>query len=176
MAEQIGMTYRGLRYYKRAVDYFKCQLSLAWELNDYDSEMRSYDNLAIQYYYIGNIVKARLYSERLQLGRVEQKNSNAKRANAALNDFKRERKQFHEFNQNVLKGVQVEDAEKRPNIGEYSVRTFTLEDHKVSFENQLEKLNVSASPDGKLNIERQLKFVDTLNEKQQQFNGNKSHS
>lgn len=58
MSEQIGMAYRSIRYYKRAVDYFKLQLSLAWELNDEVAEMRSYDNLAIEYYYNGNIKKA----------------------------------------------------------------------------------------------------------------------
>ena len=33
MAEQIGMCYRTLRYHELAVDYFKYQLSLAWELD-----------------------------------------------------------------------------------------------------------------------------------------------
>ena len=55
MAEQIGVAYRELRYHERAVDYFKYQLSLSWELQDLDSEMRSYDNLSTEYYYVGNI-------------------------------------------------------------------------------------------------------------------------
>jgi len=55
MAEQIGMCYRMLRFHELASDYFKFQLSLAWELNDREAEMKSYDNLAIEYYYIGNI-------------------------------------------------------------------------------------------------------------------------
>ena len=83
------MTYRSIRYYKRAVDYFKYQLSLAWELNDMEAEMRSYDNLAIEYYYIGNINKAKLYHDRVLRGRIEQQNSKAKNASAALNSYKR---------------------------------------------------------------------------------------
>ena len=51
IAEQIGMTYRELRYHELATDYFKFQLSLAWELNDLKQEMKSYDNLSIEYYY-----------------------------------------------------------------------------------------------------------------------------
>ena len=123
MAEQIGMTYRTIRYYKRAVDYFKYQLSLAWELNDEQAEMRSYDNLAIEYYYIGNIEKARLYHDRVMRGRIEQSNSKAKNASAALNSFKRsyKTKEF-KFDQFGLKGANVEDRDKRPNYGEYSKR------------------------------------------------------
>ena len=55
MAEQLGMTYRHLRYHKLASDYFKYSLSLAWELNDQKVEMRNYRNLAEEYFYIGNI-------------------------------------------------------------------------------------------------------------------------
>ena len=71
MAEQIGMAYRSIRYHKRAVDYFKCQLALAWELDDQEAELHCYDNLAIEYYYIGNIKKAKLYHERVLHGRFE---------------------------------------------------------------------------------------------------------
>ena len=72
MAEQIGMTYRAIRYHKRAVDYFKVQLALAWELDDVAAEIRSYDNLSIEYYYIGNIDKAKLYHDRVINGNVEE--------------------------------------------------------------------------------------------------------
>ena len=51
--------------------------------------MRSYDNLAMEYYYIGNIKKAQLYHERVLRGRIEQSNSKAKHASAALNTYKR---------------------------------------------------------------------------------------
>ena len=51
MVEQIGMIYRQVRYHARALDYFKVQLSLAWELHDEEAEMRAYDNLSLEYYY-----------------------------------------------------------------------------------------------------------------------------
>ena len=68
------------------------------------------------------------------MGRVEDPNSNAKSANAALNNFKRNKKEFYELDQSVIKGAQVTDTEKRPNIGEYSVKEFHVKDHQVSFE------------------------------------------
>ena len=52
------MAYRELRKNELAIDYFKYQLSLAWELQDLAAEMRSYDNLAIEYYYVGDLKKA----------------------------------------------------------------------------------------------------------------------
>ena len=89
MAEQIGMAYRTLRFHELAVDYFKYQLSLAWELEDLNAEMRSYDNLSIEYYYIGDISKAKIYHERVFKGRNEKAGTTAKHASAALNNYNR---------------------------------------------------------------------------------------
>ena len=64
ISEQIGMVYRQLRYHERAIDFFKSQLALAWELNDYKYELKSYENLSVEFYYAGNIPKAKLYHDR----------------------------------------------------------------------------------------------------------------
>ena len=55
ISEQIGMAYRIIRSHESAIDYFKVQLSLAWELGDTRAELRSYDNLSQEYYYTGDI-------------------------------------------------------------------------------------------------------------------------
>ena len=65
------MAYRIIRDHDNAIDYFKVQMSLAWELEDTRAEIRSYDNLSQEYYYLGDIDKARLYHERVFRGRVE---------------------------------------------------------------------------------------------------------
>ena len=54
-----------------------------------DSEIRSYDNLAIEYYYVGNIGKAKMYHDRVVRGRIEDPFSTAKHASALLNKYKR---------------------------------------------------------------------------------------
>lgn len=106
MAEQIGMCYRTLRFHELASDYFKFQLSIAWEINDRAAEMRSYDNLAIEYYYIGNIQKAKLYHDRVFRGRIEHDGSTAKNAAEALNRYNRNYKEVkYKFEQTGLKGV-----------------------------------------------------------------------
>ena len=46
VSEQIGIAYRTMRSHEIAIDYFKIQMSLAWELNDTTAEIRSYDNLS----------------------------------------------------------------------------------------------------------------------------------
>ena len=88
MAEQIGMTYREVSYHELAVDYFKCQLSLAWERNDMVAEMRSYDNLSVEYYYVGNMDKAKLYHDRVMRGQVEDK-TRSKKASQVVNHYLR---------------------------------------------------------------------------------------
>ena len=56
-------------------------MSLAWELNDTSAEIRSYDNLSQEYYYVGNIDKAKLYHERVFRGKIEASNSMARISN-----------------------------------------------------------------------------------------------
>lgn len=58
MSEQLGTCYRELSQRDQAIDYFKCALSLAWELLDEDAEFRAYESLALEYFYSGDIEKA----------------------------------------------------------------------------------------------------------------------
>jgi len=55
--------------------------------------MRNYDNLAIEYFYIGNINKAQIYHDRVFRGRIEQENTTAKNASRALNRYNRHYKE-----------------------------------------------------------------------------------
>ena len=97
-----------MKYHELATDYFKFSLSLAWELNDQLAELRNYDNLSIEYFYIGNIDKAKLYHERVFRGRIEQPNSMAKTASDALNRYNRHYKKVkYNFDQVGIKGVKT---------------------------------------------------------------------
>ena len=53
-----------------ALDYYKAQMSLSWEMNDQETEIRSYENLAMQYYYTGDIAKCKMYHERVMKGQL----------------------------------------------------------------------------------------------------------
>ena len=79
------MAYRIIRDHENAIDFFKVQMSLAWELEDNRAEIRSYDNLSQEYYYLGNIEKARLYHERVFRGKVE---PNAEASVSKVKNFK----------------------------------------------------------------------------------------
>ena len=83
------MVYRQLRYHELAIDHFKSQLALAWELNDQAYELKSYENLSVEFYYAGNIPKAKLYHDRTQRSGIEAPNSSAKLASNMLNNFNR---------------------------------------------------------------------------------------
>ena len=55
--------------------------------------MRSYDNLSVEYYYVGNIDKAKIYHDRVFRGRIEGPNTTAKNASTLLNNFNRNYKE-----------------------------------------------------------------------------------
>ena len=64
-------------------------MSLAWELEDSATEIRSYDNLSQEYYYVGNIDKAKLYHDRVFGGKIEASNSMARISNKLSNMYNR---------------------------------------------------------------------------------------
>ena len=118
ISEQIGMAYRTMRSHEIAIDYFKLQMSLAWELNDTTAEIRSYDNLSQEYYYVGNIEKAKLYHERVFTGKIEASESIAKQNNHVQNKFKRNRDNNKVKDQLSIKGLDALDIGKRDNLVE----------------------------------------------------------
>jgi len=71
--EALGTTYKFLFQYKKAIKCYKKQIELAWLLNNRRSELRGYDNIGIQYYYLGDRDKAKFYHQRMMTGRFEQK-------------------------------------------------------------------------------------------------------
>lgn len=119
VAEQIGMAYRTMRSHEIAIDYFKIQMSLAWELNDTATEVRSYDNLSQEYYYVGNIDKAKLYHERVFGGKIEAGDSMARTSNKLSNQYNRKFKDpIVKTHQAGRKGLDAPDVGRKPNYGE----------------------------------------------------------
>ena len=60
-------------------------MSLAWELNDQEYELKSFSNLSVEYYYAGDLERAEMYHDRFMMGRVEAKDSQAKKTNIMIN-------------------------------------------------------------------------------------------
>ncbi len=76
--EAIGNSYKFLNQYEKSIKCYKKQIELAWVMNDKESELRAYDNIGIQYFYLGNRDKAKYYHERMISGKVEKPKSEMK--------------------------------------------------------------------------------------------------
>lgn len=74
--ETLGNLYKHTNNYNKSILCFKKQLEIAWLLDDYISELRCYDNIGIQNFYIGNKSKSRYYHNRMMNGIIEKKSSN----------------------------------------------------------------------------------------------------
>ena len=78
-----------------AVDFFKKQLCISWEIESERDELNAYQNIAQEYYYIGNLEKMRLYEERFLKGNLEGDKSAQK--NAAVTKLRKETPSFNVF-------------------------------------------------------------------------------
>lgn len=91
--ECLGNTYKFLFQYHKAIKCYKKQIEVAWVLNNKNSELRAYDNIGIQYFYLGNKDKAKYYHERMLYGRSE--NVKSETREKVAKNFKN--KNFHLF-------------------------------------------------------------------------------
>eukprot|EP00347_Sterkiella_histriomuscorum_P001099 403373330 len=73
--ENMGKCYNALKNYENAIKCFKKQLELAWRHNDAQEELRAYEQLGMQHYYLGNLEKSKYYNDRCMRGKTEKQNS-----------------------------------------------------------------------------------------------------
>lgn len=78
--EQIGMCYRLMRLHNVAVDCFKMELQHAWANKDYEQELKCYNLISQEYYYIGEMEKMKIYYDRYITGTVESDQSLTKKS------------------------------------------------------------------------------------------------
>ena len=78
-----------------AVDFFKKQLQICWEIESERDELIAYQNIATEYYYIGDLKKMALYEERFMQGKLEGNKSQMKQA--AVVQLKRQIPAFNVF-------------------------------------------------------------------------------
>lgn len=88
----MGIVYRFQKRFQLSIQFHIIQLELAWEQKDHNHEMRAYENIAISYYYLGNIPRAAYYMKRVNEGIYEPDDSVQKRI--ALTMLKNSREKF----------------------------------------------------------------------------------
>jgi tetratricopeptide (TPR) repeat protein len=59
--QDLAFAYKNAEMNLMALDYFKRFLNLSWELYDHTAEIRAYENLASQYFMIGDFEKAETF-------------------------------------------------------------------------------------------------------------------
>ena len=69
--KQLGYLYRIQKEHMKAASCFKKMLQLAWFNGDQKSELEAYDNIGCEYFYIGNLKKAKFYNDKVCFGDIE---------------------------------------------------------------------------------------------------------
>ena len=77
--KQLGYIYRNLKDYQKAVSCFRKYLQLAWFNEDLGAELEAYENLSIDYFYIGLMEKAVFYDKKFQEGIFEKPDSDVRK-------------------------------------------------------------------------------------------------
>ena len=71
----VGIWYRNLQKHQEACNVFKRILQKAWQMNNQDLELKVYDHLSFEHYYLGDNEKAKYYFLRFHRGWVETQDS-----------------------------------------------------------------------------------------------------
>lgn len=79
MLEQLGYMYRLKKENKTALEQFKQMLQISWELNNKEMELKSYQHMAIEHFYLKNMEKSKYYSTRFHRGMIECDNTMTKK-------------------------------------------------------------------------------------------------
>ena len=66
-----GKNYQSLKNYKEALNCYLKTLQLSWKIKDKNQELLVYDYLGLTYYYLGDIEKAKVFHEKMALGKLE---------------------------------------------------------------------------------------------------------
>lgn len=84
-----------MRKYESSIKAHKKQLELAWRLNNVQGERKAYEFLALQYFYLGNLAKAKYYNDRNMRGKCEKKESTIR---IIYEDYSQQRSQKYKKN------------------------------------------------------------------------------
>ena len=71
MYKKLGLIYQSEQEYPLAKKAFKIMLQIAWCENDTDAEMKAYELIAMQYFYMQELKKASFYKHKAFYGDLE---------------------------------------------------------------------------------------------------------
>ena len=77
--DEIGKLYQEQKEYKMGIFAFKRMLQIAWMVNDQDYEIKAYESLAKQHFYLQGLTKASAYKMKAFFGDLEDPSSVARR-------------------------------------------------------------------------------------------------
>ena len=83
--ESLGNVYKFLYQYNKAILCYKKLIELAWILGNREFELRAYDHIGLQYFYLCNKQKAKYYHDRFIYGLYEK---DTKVKEAVVDNFK----------------------------------------------------------------------------------------
>jgi len=70
---RIGQAFQALKMYDKGIFAFKKLLQFSWKYENYEYEIKAYDNLWMQYYFKSDIERCRFYHNRAAMGKCEEK-------------------------------------------------------------------------------------------------------
>ena len=94
MYGQVAYSFHTLGEYEAALYYYKKQLQLAWDRGDQNIETDIYDNIGMEYYYLGNLEKSTYYHNAsmnggVKLGRILSLKAKENPTNGLVPEFMR---------------------------------------------------------------------------------------
>ena len=97
--ESLGNVYKFLFQYNKAILCYKKLIELAWILGNREFELRAYDNIGIQYFYLCNKTKAKYYHDRFIYGWYEK---DTKTKEAVVENFKNKHYNLFDDDKNLI--------------------------------------------------------------------------
>ncbi|CAI2381397.1 unnamed protein product [Moneuplotes crassus] len=101
--QQIGYLDNVMRRYDEALIWFKKLLELAWFEKDNEAETTAYINMAISYFFMGDLDKASYYHDRMMGGKLENEKSSLKVMSYNVVKNRRELKNDKNFRRKEVK-------------------------------------------------------------------------
>ena len=124
--ESLGNVYKFLFQYNKAILCYKKLIELAWILGNKEFELRAYDNIGIQYFYLCNKHKAKYYHDRFIYGLYEK---DTKIKEAVVENFKNKHYNlFDDDKQLIIKNYSNEE------LRESLIRHISLYENNKKFD------------------------------------------